>query len=50
VTDDGYLASNCHFVKGSTELFAITSWGTLPARVIKTDETSDLALLKIHGQ
>lgn len=50
VTDDGYLVSNAHVVKGAGEIFAVTPGGTLPAEVVKVDADRDLALLKVAGQ
>ena len=50
VTGDGYLVSNHHVVKNAGEIFLVTSIATIPAKVIKVDEVSDLALLKATGQ
>lgn len=47
VTDDGYLVTNEHVVDGGRMFKVVTSNGCLPARLVKVDKTTDLALLKI---
>jgi S1-C subfamily serine protease len=47
VTDDGYLVTNEHVVKGSNKVQVITKSGTNDARIVFADKTNDLALLKI---
>lgn len=49
VTDDGYLVTNHHVVSGATSCMVKTKQGKFPARVVKTDEKNDLALLKVIG-
>jgi S1-C subfamily serine protease len=49
VTDDGYLVTNFHVVSGFTSFNVKTKKGTFPARLVRTDETNDLALLKVLG-
>ena len=49
VTDDGYLVTNYHVVKDAGEVFLVTAKGTIPAEVVKVEESSDLALLKAEG-
>ncbi|MEI6415890.1 MAG: trypsin-like peptidase domain-containing protein, partial [Pseudomonadota bacterium] len=50
VTEDGYLVSNHHVVKDAGEIFLVTATATIPAKVVKVDEASDLALLKTTGR
>jgi S1-C subfamily serine protease len=50
ITDDGYLVSNNHVVKGATKVRLITSGGTLDATVVQVDVANDLALLKVSGK
>ena len=49
VTEDGYLVTNHHVVSGSTSFMVKTRQGQYPARVVKSDEKNDLALLKVIG-
>lgn len=49
VTDDGYLVTNHHVVSGASSCMVKTRQGKFPARVVKTDEKNDLALLKVIG-
>ena len=49
ITEDGYLITNFHVVSGSTSCMVKTRKGKFPARVVKTDEKNDLALLKVIG-
>ena len=49
VTEDGYLVTNHHVVSGAASCMVKTRQGNLPARVVKTDEKNDLALLKVVG-
>jgi len=50
ITGDGYLISNNHVVKNSTQVLLVTSAGTIPARVVEVDAANDLALLKAEGK
>ena len=48
ITSDGYLVTNNHVVDHATEVTLVTDDGTtLPAKVIGTDQKTDLALLKV---
>ncbi|HKQ36542.1 MAG TPA: tetratricopeptide repeat-containing serine protease family protein [Verrucomicrobiae bacterium] len=49
VTEDGYLVTNFHVVSGATSLMVKTRKGNFPARVVKSDDKNDLALLKVTG-
>jgi len=49
VTEDGYLITNFHVVSGATSCMVKTRVGKFPARVVKSDEKNDLALLKVIG-
>lgn len=50
ITDDGYLISNNHVVKGATKVRLVTSAGLIDAKVVKVDAANDLALLKAMGK
>ena len=50
VTDDGYLISNYHVVKGATKVRLLTSAGLIDAKVVQVDAANDLALLKATGK
>jgi len=50
ITDDGYLISNFHVVKGATKVRLVTSIGLINATVVQTDAANDLALLKTTGR
>ena len=49
VTSDGYLVTNYHVVEDAGNFSIKTKSGTLPATLIKTDKTNDLAVLKVAG-
>ncbi len=49
ITKDGYLITNHHVVEGGKRFDVLTSNGTMPAQLIKTDAETDLALLKVDG-
>jgi S1-C subfamily serine protease len=49
VTEDGHLITNFHVVSGATSWMVKTRQGKFPARVVKSDEKNDLALLKVIG-
>ena len=49
ITDDGYLISNYHVVKGAAKVRLLTGAGLLDASVVKVDAANDLALLKAGG-
>jgi serine protease Do len=49
-TTDGYILTNYHVVDGADEISVELSDGrTMSAKVVGTDEPSDLALIKING-
>ena len=51
ITDDGYILTNCHVVKGSdTVTVATYDNETYDAKVIGYDESSDIAVLKIEAE
>ena len=50
ITDDGYVISNYHVVKGATKVRLVTSAGTVDAKVVQVDAANDLALLKAAGR
>ena len=49
ITDDGYLISNYHVVKGAAKVRLLTGAGLIDATVVKVDAANDLALLKASG-
>lgn len=50
ISDQGYILTNNHVVEGATELSVELSDGTtLPAKLVNTDEFTDLAVLKVDG-
>ncbi len=50
ITDDGYLISNNHVVKGATNVRLVTSAGLIDVKVVRVDAAIDLALLKAEGK
>jgi S1-C subfamily serine protease len=50
ITDDGYLISNYHVVKGAAKVRLLTGAGLIDAMVVKVDAANDLALLKAVGR
>ena len=50
ITDDGYLISNYHVVKGATKVRLLTGAGLIDAKVVQVDAANDLALLKADGR
>ena len=50
ITDDGYLISNYHVVKGSAKVRLLTGAGLIDASVVKVDAANDLALLKANAE
>jgi S1-C subfamily serine protease len=50
ITDDGYLISNYHVVKGAVKVRLLTGAGLIDATVVKVDAANDLALLKAAGK
>jgi S1-C subfamily serine protease len=49
VTDDGFLVTNHHVVEENGNYLVKTKSGSYPAKIIKTDPTNDIALLKVTG-
>ena len=49
ITEDGFLVTNEHVVHDATQICVLSSAGSTPARVVKVDKASDLALLKAGG-
>ena len=49
ITRNGYLVTNHHVVEGAGKVRVQTSAGLLDADVVRVDDTSDLALLKVAG-
>ena len=50
ITDDGYLISNYHVIKGAAKVRLQTGAGLVEATVVKVDASNDLALLKAVGR
>jgi serine protease Do len=50
ITDDGYLITNEHLAGNGAQVRVVVEAGIIPARVLKVDEASDLALLKVEGK
>jgi S1-C subfamily serine protease len=49
ITEDGYLVTNHHVVDDAHSYAIRTSKGRLPARIVRTDEKDDVAVLKVDG-
>ena len=49
ITDDSYLISNYHVVKGAAKVRLLTGAGLIDATVVKVNAANDLALLKAVG-
>ena len=50
MTDNSYLISNYHVVKGAAKVRLLTGAGLIDATVVKVDAANDLALLKTAGR
>jgi S1-C subfamily serine protease len=50
VSADGYLITNNHVVKNALRVKVKNTSGVFPAVVVRVNESSDLALLKVSGQ
>jgi S1-C subfamily serine protease len=50
ITRTGYLVTNYHVVKGAKGINIVSSAGKLEAQLVRIDEGSDLALLKVSGK
>lgn len=49
LTKDGYIVTNNHVVKGAEKIEVVHNRRTYEARLVGTDPSSDLAVLKIEG-
>ncbi|MDB6018135.1 MAG: hypothetical protein JWR19_2624 [Pedosphaera sp.] len=49
ITEDGYIVTNNHVVKGATKLRVRKGSKTLDAQLVKTSKAFDLAVLKVEG-
>ena len=49
-SEDGYIVTNNHVINGAEEIQVIHNKKTYIAKIIGTDPSSDLALLKIEGK
>ena len=50
VTEDGYLLSNHHVIKGAKSIFVKSASGFVSAKVVSMDSQNDIALLKVEGR
>ncbi len=51
ISKDGYVVTNCHVIEGATQVRVITyDAQEYEAKVIGSDATNDIALLKIEGE
>ena len=50
ITDDGFLITNEHVVRDSTQIRVVSDEGLLNVKVVKVDAANDLALLKVEGR
>ena len=50
ISQDGFLVTNEHVVRGAAQVRMVTSAGLISARVVKMDAANDLALLKAEGK
>ncbi len=49
ITTEGHFVTNQHVIAGSSSIIIYTGDKVLPARIIRVDKSSDLALLKVEG-
>lgn len=49
ISEDGYLITNYHVVEENGSYVVKTKTGSFQAKVVRTDVTNDLALLKVSG-
>lgn len=49
ITSDGYLLTCYHVVTNATRIVVGTRRGVFPAQMVQSDDTRDLALLKVEG-
>jgi S1-C subfamily serine protease len=52
VTDDGFMVTNFHVVEGAAQVFVMSPKENkkLPATVVRTDPTNDVAILKVEAE
>jgi|688.fasta_scaffold83576_2 S1-C subfamily serine protease len=50
ITEEGFLITNAHVVRGGAKFQIVTHTGTVAAKVVKVDAANDLALLKAEGR
>lgn len=48
LSDDGYILTNYHVIEGADKLQVVASGGEYEAKVVGTDPSSDLAVIKIE--
>ena len=49
LSDDGYILTNYHVIEGADKLQVVASGGEYEAKVVGTDPSSDLAVIKIEA-
>lgn len=49
ISTDGYILTNYHVVEGASKLMVTVSGEEMEATVVGTDESSDLAVIKVNG-
>lgn len=49
LTEDGYIITNYHVIEGESSLKVSVNGGQYDAEVVGTDESSDLAVIKVEG-
>ena len=49
LSDDGYILTNYHVIEGADKLQVVASGGAYEAKVVGTDPSSDLAVIKIEA-
>lgn len=49
LSDDGYILTNYHVIEGADKLRVVASGGEYEAKVVGTDPSSDLAVIKIEA-
>lgn len=49
LSDDGYILTNYHVIEGADKLQVVASGGECEAKVVGTDPSSDLAVIKIEA-
>lgn len=49
LSDDGYILTNYHVIEGADKLQVVASGGEYEAKIVGTDPSSDLAVIKIEA-